>query len=153
MNFVQAFALVVIIVTAVFIAIVCVLLLKRIAKLVDEATVTLQMVSRLTGRLESFIDQTEKELATVREITTRLSHVSQQIESVTEEAVGTVQRILLPIQLLSGRRGVLPAVLSGVLAGVAALRRRRDGSEKSRGRAESTSSHPHAGKGVQHESQ
>ena len=141
----QSFALVVIIATAIFIAIVCTLLLKRIAKLIDEATVTLQMVTRLTGRLESFIDQTEKELATVREITTRLSHVSQRIESVTEEAVGTVQGILHPIQLLTGKRSVLQAVVSGVLAGVAALRRRRDGSRKSKAREESTSSHPQAG--------
>ena len=145
MTFVQSIALIVISVTAIFIAIVSVLLLKRIARLIDEATVTLQMVSRLTGRLESFIDKTEKELASVHEITTRLSHVSQRIESVTDEAVGTVQRILHPIQLLSGRHGVLPAVLSGLLAGVAALRRRGDGSEKSRARADSTSSHPHAG--------
>gem|GEM_PF-3142771 len=145
MTFVQSFALIVISVTAVFIAIVSLLLLKRIARLIDEATVTLQSVSRLTGRLESFIDKTEKELATVREITTRLSDVSERIEAVTEQAVGTVQGILHPIQILTGKRGVLHAALSGVLAGIAALRRRRDGSRESRDRAESTSSHPHAG--------
>ena len=144
MTFVQSIALIVISVTAIFIAIVSVLLLKRIARLIDEATVTLQMVSRLTGRLESFIDKTEKELVSVHEITTRLSHVSQRIEAVTDEAVGTVQRILHPIQLLSGRHGVLQTVITGVIAGAAAWRRRRNGSEESKARAESTSSHPHA---------
>jgi DNA repair ATPase RecN len=145
LTFVQSFALIVISVTAVFIAIVSVLLLKRIARLIDEATVTLQSVSRLTGRLESFIDKTEKELAAVREITTRLSDVSERIEAVTEEAVGTVRQILHPIQILTGKHGVLHAALSGVLAGVAALLRRRDRSQESRDRTESTSSHPPAG--------
>src|SRR5687767_15915989 len=112
MTFVQVFALVVITVTAVFIAILCVLLLKRIARLIDEATVTLQMVGRLAGRLESFIDETEKDLANVREVTTRLSHVSQRIEAVTEDALGTVQRILHPIQRLSGTNGVLQTVIT-----------------------------------------
>jgi hypothetical protein len=141
--FVQVSALVVIGIAAFLIAIVCVLFFKRIARLIDEAILTLQAVNRLIPKLERFIDETEKELATVREITTRFSHVSQRIESVTEEAVGTVQRILHPIQLLSGRRSVLQAVLSGVLAGAAILRRRHDGSGESRGRTES--SHPHVG--------
>jgi len=105
----------------------------------------LQAVNRLAPKLERFIDDTEKELATVREISTRLSQVSQRIESVTEEAVGTVQRILNPIQFLSGKRSVLQGVLSVVLAGAAILRRRRDGSKESSGRAESISSHPHEG--------
>ena len=134
-----------ILVTAVFITILCVLLLKRIARLIDEATVTLQMVSRLAGRLESFIDETEKELASVREVTTRLSHVSQRIEAVTEEAVGAVQRILHPIQRLSGTNGVLQTVITGVIAGAAAWRRRRNGSEDTRAHAETASSHPHSG--------
>jgi hypothetical protein len=146
-TFVQVAALVVIGAAAFLIAILCVLLFKRIASLIDEAMLTLQAVNRLAPKLERFIDDTEKELATVREISTRLSHVSQRIESVTEEAVGTVQRILHPIQLLSGRRSVLQGVLSVVLAGAAILRRRRGGPKESSGRAKSISSHPHGGEG------
>jgi hypothetical protein len=143
MTFLQAFALVVIAISALIVAISCALLFRRIAGLIDEAKVTLQVVNQLAPKLERFIDEIEEEVEAVRAITARAKHVSERIESVTDEVAGAVQRHFHPIKRLSGTIGVLGAVISGVAAGAAALR--RDGGNGS-SESEPTSYRPEVGK-------
>ena len=147
LTFVQAFALVLIAAAAVLIAMLCVLLSKRIASLIGESMVTVQMDNRLAPKLERLFDEIEPDLATHREVTTRLSHASERIEAVTEKVAGAVERILHPIQRLSDTIDLLQALIAGVGAGAAAWRRRRDGSEESRVRVESNAIHPRVGEG------
>jgi uncharacterized protein YoxC len=142
MIFLQAFALVVIAISALMVAISCVLLLKRVAGLIDEAKVTLQMINQLAPKIERFIDGIEKDVEAVGAITARLTHMSKRIETVTEEVAGTVHEVFHPIKRLSGTIGVLGSVIAGVAAGAAALCRMRNDGDRSGEGDESTSHRP-----------
>jgi methyl-accepting chemotaxis protein len=143
MNF-QAFALVVIAISALIVAISFGLLFKRMAGLIDEAKVTLQTINQMSPKLERLIDEIDEEIEAVRAITARFRKMSERIESVTEEVAGTVQQIFHPIKRLSGTIGVLGAVIRGVAAGAAALR--RDGESGTIESDEPTSNRPGVGK-------
>jgi uncharacterized protein YoxC len=122
---VQPIALAVLAFAAIIIAIVCALLYKRIARLLDGAQETLASVNRVAVGLEGLIDEAEKELATIRGVTERLSRVSARIEALAEDAADTIEGILQPVKRISKTIGSLKAAIAGVVAGAAVLRRPR----------------------------
>jgi uncharacterized protein YoxC len=122
---VQSFALAAIGIAALVIAVVCVLSYRRTARLMDEAQEALRTVNRVALGLERVIAEAEKEIATVRSITDRLTRVSERVAALTEDAVDTVQGVLQPVKRLSNGIGALKAAIVGALAGAAVLRRPR----------------------------
>lgn len=121
----QSFALAAIGIAALVIAVVCALSYRRTARLMDEAQEALRTVNRVALGLERVIAEAEKEIATVRSITDRLTRVSERVAALTEDAVDTVQGVLQPVKRLSNGIGALKAAIVGALAGAAVLRRPR----------------------------
>ena len=121
----QPFAFAAIAIAALVIAIVSALLYRRTARLMDEAQEALRTVNRVALGLERVIGEAEKEIATVRGITDRLTRVSERVAALTEDAVDTVQGFLQPVKRLSKGIGVLKAAIVGAVSGAAVLRRPR----------------------------
>lgn len=127
---VQPIALAVLAACAVVITIVSVLLYKRIARLLDTAQEALGTVNRVALGVETLVGEAQKEIATIRVVTQRLTRVSERVEALTVDAADAIQNVLHPVRRISKVMGVVKAALAGVVAGAAVLRRRSGGSDE-----------------------
>lgn len=126
----QPVALAAIAICALVIALVSWLLYKRIVRLMDGVQETLASVNRVALGLERVVADVEKEIATIRGVTDRLTRVSQRVEALTHDAADTIETVLHPVKRISKAIGGLKAAIVGAVAGAAALQRRRGSSDE-----------------------